>query len=160
MRAVCVFLPAAVGMLRASSLSHRNRARAKVLATLREHPISPAGPLILQRAYTTGTTQLSRDVAAEMAAWASAEPDAIGVVKLMRPRSAIATPLLGPHGSFGVIVLGRGARRPRFTETDVPVAEELGRRLAAGISVRLRRTSRGWPVRWNGARRSTSRSRG
>ena len=129
-----VFLPAADGMLRASSLSHRNRARAKVLATLREHPISPAGPLILQRAYTTGTTQLSRDVAAEMAAWASAEPDAIGVVKLMRPRSAIATPLLGPHGPFGVIVLGRGARRPRFTETDVQVVEELGRRLAVGLA--------------------------
>jgi len=129
-----VFLPAADGMLRASSLSHRNRARAKVLATLREHPISPAGPLILQRAYTTGTTQLSRDVAAEMAAWAGAEPDAIRVVKLMRPRSAIATPLPGPHGPFGVIVLGRGARRPRFTETDVPVVEELGRRLAVGLA--------------------------
>ena len=102
-----VFLPAADGMLRASSLSHRNRARAKVLATLREHPISPAGSLILQRAYTTGPTQLSRDAAAEMAAWASAEPDAISVVKLMRPRNAIATPLPGPHGPFGVIVLGR-----------------------------------------------------
>ena len=129
-----VFLPAPDGMLRASSLSHRNGARAKVLATLREHPISPAGPLLPQRAYTAGTTQLARDVAAEMAAWASAEPDAISVVKLMRPRSAIATPLLGPHGPFGVIVLGRGARRPRFTETDVQMVEELGRRLAVGLA--------------------------
>ena len=129
-----VFLPTADGMLRASALSHRNRARARLLATLREHPISPAGPLIVQRAYTTAATQLSRDVAAEMAAWASAEPDAIGVVKLMRPRSAIATPLLGPHGPFGVIVLGRGARRPRFTETDVQMVEELGRRLAVGLA--------------------------
>ena len=129
-----VFLPAADGMLRASSLSHRNGARARVLATLREHPISPAGPLLPQRVYTAGTTQLSRDVAAEMAAWASAEPEAISVVKLMRPRSAIATPLPGPHGPFGVIVLGRGARRPRFTETDVQMIEELGRRLAVGLA--------------------------
>ena len=129
-----VFLPTSDGMLRASSLSHRNRARAKVLATLREHPISPAGPLLAQRAHTTGTTQLSRDVAAEMAAWAGAEPEAIGVVKLMRPRSAIATPLLGSHGPSGVVVLGRGARRPRFTEADVPVVEELGRRLTVGLA--------------------------
>jgi PAS domain S-box-containing protein len=129
-----VFLPAADGMLRASALSHRNPARARVLATLREHPISPVGPLVVQRAYTTAATQLSRDVAAEMAAWDGAEPDAIGVVKLMRPRSAIATPLLGPHGPFGVIVLGRGARRSRFTETDVQMVEELGRRLAVGLA--------------------------
>ena len=129
-----VFLPTADGMLRASSLSHRNRARARVLATLREHPISPVGPLLPQRAYTTGTTQLSRDVDAEMAAWADAEPDAISVVKLMRPHSGIATPLLGTHRPFGVIVLGRGARRPRFAETDVQMVEELGRRLAVGLA--------------------------
>ena len=129
-----VFLPAADGMLRASSLSHRNLARAKVLATLCEHPVPPAGPLLAQRAYTTGTTQLSRDVAAEMPAWASAQPEAIGVVKLMRPRSAIATPLLGPHGPSGVVVLGRGARRPRFTQADVQMVEELGRRLAVGLA--------------------------
>ena len=129
-----VFWPAADGRLRASSLSHRDRARAKVLATLCEHPVSPAGPLLAQRAYTTGTTQLSRDVAAEMPAWAGAEPEAIGVVKLMRPRSAVATPLPGPHGPSGVIVLGRGARRPRFTQADVQMVEELGRRLTAGLA--------------------------
>jgi len=129
-----VFLAAADGTLRASALAHRSRSRARALATLREQPISPAGPLLVQRAYTTATTQLSPDVVAEMTAWASAEPEAIGVVKLMRPRSAIATPLLGPHGRFGVIVLGRGARRPRFTEIDVQMVDELGRRLGVGLA--------------------------
>lgn len=129
-----VFLPTADGMLRASSLSHRSHARARLLSALRDHPVSPVGPLILQRAYTAGTTQLSRDVTAEMAAWVSAEPGAIGVVKLMRPRSAIATPLLTPDGPLGVIVLGRGARRARFTEADAQLAEELGRRLGVGLA--------------------------
>jgi serine phosphatase RsbU (regulator of sigma subunit) len=129
-----VFLPAADGMLRATALSHRNPGRAKVLAVLREHPVSPVGPLLPQRAYTTGTTQLAPDVAAEMAAWAGAEPEAIGVVKLIRPRSAIATPLLAAGGPLGVIVFGRGARRPRFTGTDVQMVEELGRRLAVGLA--------------------------
>lgn len=129
-----VFLPTPDGMLLASSLSHRNPARARRLAALREHPVPQAGPLHLQRAYATGTTQLSRDVADEMTTWASAEPDFISVVQFMRPRSSIATPLLGPNGPLGVIVLSRGARRPRFTETDVQVIEELARRLAAGLA--------------------------
>ncbi len=34
----------------------------------------------------------------------------------------------------GVIALGRGADRPRFTATDIEVVEELARRLAEGIA--------------------------
>jgi serine phosphatase RsbU (regulator of sigma subunit) len=55
-------------------------------------------------------------------------------VKLMHPRSAIATPVLGSHGPLGVVFFCRGARRPRFTEADVQVIEELARRLAAGLA--------------------------
>jgi PAS domain S-box-containing protein len=129
-----VFLPTADGRLVASALSHRRHDRARLLSDLRDHPVSPAGPMITQRAYTTGTTQVSRDVTAELPDWASAEPGATSVVKLMHPRSAIATPLLDPHGPLGVVFLARGARRLRFTEADVQVIEELGRRLAAGLA--------------------------
>jgi PAS domain S-box-containing protein len=129
-----VFLPTPDGMLLASSLSHRSRARARLLSALRRHPVSPAGPLIVQRAFTSGTTQLSRDVTLEAAAWTSAAPNEIGIMKLMRPRSEIATPLLGPRGPLGVVVLGRGPRSARFAETDVQVVEELGRRLTVGLA--------------------------
>src|SRR5262249_31949768 len=129
-----VFLPTADGMLLASSLSHRSRARARLLSALRRYPVSPAGPLIAQRAFTSGTTQLSPAVPVEAAAGTSAKPDEIGIMKLMRPRSEIATPLLGPRGPLGVIVLGRGPRRARFAETDVQVVEELGRRLTVGLA--------------------------
>jgi PAS domain S-box-containing protein len=129
-----VFLPTDDGMLWASALTHTDPGRAKMLAHLREHPISPAGPLLPQRAYTTGTTQLSRDVAAEMPAWARAEPDTINIVKLMHPQSAISTPLLASQGLLGVIVLGRGAGRPRFAASDVEMVEELARRLAVGLA--------------------------
>ena len=129
-----VFLPAADGMLCASALTHADPARATMLAHLREHPISPAGPLLPQRAYTTGTTQLTPDVAAEMPAWARAEPDMISIVKLMHPQSAIGTPLLAAQGPLGVMVLGRGAGRPRFAGSDVEMVEELARRLAVGLA--------------------------
>jgi GAF domain-containing protein len=129
-----VFLPTADGTLLASAIGHVNQARAVELAALRAHPIAPTGPLLSQRAYTCGTTQLSRDAAAEMPVWIEAEPEAMGIVKLMRANSAISTPLLAGQGPLGVIGLYRGAGRPQFTETDVSVVEELGRRLAAGLA--------------------------
>jgi PAS domain S-box-containing protein len=129
-----VFLPTAEGTLRASAIAHTDSGRATQLAELRAHPIAPAGPLLSQRAYSTGTTKLSRDATAEMPSWTRAEPDAMGIVQLMRPRSAISTPLLAGQGPLGVISLYRGAGRPAFTETDVSVVEELGRRLAVGLA--------------------------
>ena len=110
------------------------RPRRTCWPSLRGQPISAAGPLLSQRAYSTGVTQLSRDVASEMPAWARAEPDAIRIVELMRPRSAIATPLLAGQDPLGVIVLTRGAQRPPFTATDVSMVEELGRRLGVGLA--------------------------
>ena len=129
-----VLLPSAEGTLLASAVGHAEPAQADVLAGLRGQPISMAGPLLSQRAYGTGVTQLSRDVASEMPAWARAEPDAIRIVELMRPRSAIATPLLAGQDPLGVIVLTRGAQRPPFTATDVSMVEELGRRLGVGLA--------------------------
>ena len=123
-----VFLPTADGTLLASALGHTDPAQADQLAELRAHPIAPAGPLLSQRAYASGATQLSRDATAEMPAWARAEPDAMDIVKLMRPRSAISTPLLAgqaparrhravPRGRASAVhrdgrLGGRGTRPP------------------------------------------------
>jgi len=129
-----VFLPTDDGPLAASALGHVDPARAAQLSKLRLYRIAPTGPLLTQRAFTTGTTQLSRDASAEMPAWTRAEPDAMSVVQLMDPRSAISTPLLSERGPVGVISLYRTSGRPAFTETDVSVVEELSRRLAAGLA--------------------------
>src|SRR3984957_2474058 len=129
-----VFLPIADGTLLASAVGHVVPARAAQLAGLRAHPIAPSGPLLSQRAYTSGTTQLSTNATADMPAWTKAEPDAMSIVQLMRPRSAISTPLRAGKAPLGVIALYRGAGRPPFTETDVSVVEELGRRLAVGLA--------------------------
>ncbi|HEY0393933.1 MAG TPA: SpoIIE family protein phosphatase, partial [Candidatus Elarobacter sp.] len=129
-----VFLPSAGGMLLASALSHTGHAQAQLIADLRKQPISAQGPMLAQRAYSTGVTRLSLDVAAEISAWSEAEPDAVSIVRLMQPRSAIATPLLAGQGPLGVIVLSRGAGRPPFTAADVSMVEELGRRLGVGLA--------------------------
>jgi serine phosphatase RsbU (regulator of sigma subunit) len=128
-----VFQPTPDGPLAVSALGHIDPARAAQLAKLRPHRIAPTGPLLTQRAFTTGVTQLSRDAAAEMPTWSRAEPDAMSVVQLMQPRSAISTPLMTEQGPVGVISLYRTDGRPAFTETDVAVVEELSRRLATGL---------------------------
>ncbi len=128
-----VYLPMADGKLLACAFGHRDPARARQLSALHQHPVAPAGPMIAQRAYTSDTTQLSIDLSEELPIWTNAEPEAMSVVNLMDPRSAIATPLRGPDGLLGVLSLARGAGRPPFTEADVPVVEELDRRLAAGL---------------------------
>jgi PAS domain S-box-containing protein len=129
-----VFLPSADGKLLASAARHAEPTQTRVLAELRRQPISAVGPLLAQRAYSTGVTRLSRDVAAEIPGWSAAEPDAVEIVRLMQPCSAIATPLLAGQSPLGVIVLGRGTGRPAFTATDVSMVEELGRRLGVGLA--------------------------
>lgn len=129
-----VFLPTADGKLCASALTHADPARSRRLAALRDHPVPTAGPLMSQAAYTTGTTQLVRDVAAELSSWASVDPGMTEIVASVHPRSALAIPLLAGQRSLGVLVMGRGRGRPRFATADAEVVEEIGRRLAVGLA--------------------------
>lgn len=131
----CVaFMPTPDGPLRATKLTHRDPASAEVLKLLREHPIPAVGPLISQKAYATGTTQLAREFSARTPRWTDAAPGLMSVVDKVRPTSALAVPLLIGKQPLGVLVLGRGEPRPRFAEADVAVVEELARRLAAGLA--------------------------
>ncbi len=131
----CVaFMPTADGKLAATMLTHRDPARAEVLKRLRDHPIPATGPLISQIAYTTASTQLASEFSARTPAWAGAAPELMKIVDQVRPASALAVPLPGGQHPLGILLLGRGARRPRFAGTDVAVVEELARRLAAGIA--------------------------
>jgi PAS domain S-box-containing protein len=129
-----VFLPTADGKLCASALTHADPARARKLAALREHPVPAAGPLMSQRAYTTGMTQLARDVAAELPSWATVDPGMTEIVASVRPHSALATPLLAGQRTLGVMIFGRGRGRPRFADADTEVVEEIARRLAVALA--------------------------
>jgi len=131
----CVaFMPTPDGMLRATMLTDSDPARGKVLELLREHPIPAEGPLISQKAFTLGTTRLAPEFNARTPRWSDAAPGLMSVVQQISPSSALAVPLLAGQGPLGVLVLGRCKPRPLFTDTDVAMAEELARRLAAGLA--------------------------
>jgi len=129
-----VFLPTEDGELRASALTHTDPDLARVLAALRERPIPAIGPLITQRAYTTSTTLLASDYAAEMPTWAADFPDLVEVAARVQPRSALAAPLRAGQRTLGVMLFGSGRDRPRFASTDTEVVEEIARRLAQGLA--------------------------
>jgi len=129
-----VYLPAADGTLHATSLAHSDPARAPVLAEFRQHKIPPAGPMSIQLAYSTGTSQLLRDAKAQLPQWHDLAPGLAELLVRLRADSVLSTPLLVDERPAGVLALARDAERPGFTDTDIAVVEEFARRLADGLA--------------------------
>jgi len=128
-----VFLPAADDTLYATSLAHRDPDRAPVLAEFRDHKIPTAGPMAIQVAYTTGTSQVLRGAATRLPEW-ELTADLGDTLARLRADSVLAAPLMDEHRPVGVLALARDAGRSPFGETDVQVAEEFARRLTDAMA--------------------------
>jgi serine phosphatase RsbU (regulator of sigma subunit) len=129
-----VFLPTRDGALQASSIAHRDPAGKIAFVDLRDEPVPSFGQLTVQAAYAAGTSTLIRDVAAQLAQRAEPNPLVRDVWTRLKPENALVTPLMTGQRAMGVLTLGRSASRPAFTEADVAVVEELGRRMAIGLA--------------------------
>jgi serine phosphatase RsbU (regulator of sigma subunit) len=129
-----VFLPAADDTLYATSIAHRDPERAAVLAEFRKLKIPTAGPMAMQVAYTTGTSQVLHQAAAELAHWSGLGPDIGDTLTRLRADSVLAAPMMAGVRPVGIISLARDAGRPGFAESDVRVAEEFARRLADAMA--------------------------
>ncbi len=131
-----VFLPTAEGTLYAASLAHRDPDRAPVLAEFRNDKIPAAGPMVIQRAYTTGTTQVLHglDARTRLPEWEELPTDLRSTLARLRANSVLAAPLMAGHRPIGILSLARDADRPSFAETDVKVAEEFARLLSAAMA--------------------------
>ncbi len=129
-----VYLPAGENSLRAVSIAYRDRIRGVVSADLRDYPVTAAGQLTVQAVYATGTSQLVRDAASRLAGRTDLPPLLASLLGQLRPDNVLVAPLTAGPRPVGVLALGRGPEQPGFTETDVAVAEELGRRMAAGLA--------------------------
>ncbi len=129
-----VFLPTRDGALQASSIAHRDPAGKIAFVDLRDEPVPTFGQLTIKAAYAAGTSTLLRDVAAQLAHRAEPNPLVRDVWTRLKPENALVTPLMTGQRAMGVLTLGRSASRPAFTEADVAVVEELGRRMAIGLA--------------------------
>jgi PAS domain S-box-containing protein len=129
-----VFLPTRDGALQASSLAYHDPAGKIAFVDLRNEPVPSFGQLTIKAAYAAGTSTLLRDVAAQLARRTEPNPLVRDVWSRLKPENALVTPLMAGQRAMGVLTLGRSASRPSFTEADVAVVEELGRRMAVGLA--------------------------
>ncbi|HEX3955203.1 MAG TPA: SpoIIE family protein phosphatase [Trebonia sp.] len=119
------------GLLRAAAVVHRDPAKAAILQGLRAIDVPADGPLV-QVTLTQAAAQLVTDVSALMPAGTRAAREVTDILQRVRLKSAVVIPFLVGQRVAGIAVLGRDDGRPRFTQADVPVIEQLGRRMAVG----------------------------
>lgn len=129
-----VLLPTEDGSLLAAAVEDRDPERAVVLERMREHPIRPETNAGMQAVYRAGESQLVHDAEERLRRWAALEPGLAEIVRRLDVGSLIAVPLSHGADKLGVLALARAHDRAAFTAADVPVAEELGRRLAVGLT--------------------------
>ena len=129
-----VFLPARDGVLQASSIAHRHPDGKIEFVDLLDDPVPSFGQLTVQATYEAGTSRLLRDVAAQLARRTEPNPRVRDIWNRIQPENALVTPLMTGQRAMGVLTLGRSASRPLFTEADIAVVEELGRRMAVGLA--------------------------
>ena len=130
-----VFLPDEDGgVLRATSVAHREPARGVTAADLRDFDIPIAGLPTVQAAWRTGLSQLTRDAAANVVQRADFPPVLRQIIARMDPEYLLATPLMAGRRPLGVLALGRSAGWSGFAETDIAVVEDIGRRMAVGLA--------------------------
>jgi PAS domain S-box-containing protein len=130
-----VFLPAADGPLRATSVAHRDPAGAVLVSDLRGQTVPTVAQATARAAYSAGTSRLVRDTAARVGSRDDLAPPLDEIIARLRPEQVLATPLLVTgQRPAGVLALGRGADRPPFAGTDIAVVEELARRMAVGLA--------------------------
>ena len=129
-----VFLPTEEDTLYATSLAHRDPARSPVLAEFRNHRIPTAGPMAIQVAFTTGTSQNLCGAAAQLSQWHELDPGLGDTLARLRADSVLAAPIMAGRRPLGILSLARDANRPHFAESDVQVAEEFARLLADAMA--------------------------
>ena len=133
---LCVtFLPGDDGMLRATSVAYRGPDGEVIASDLRDFRIPRTGPLLVQAAWDAGRTIVKESTAGARGKRSGFGSPLEEIVTRVDPRHVLAVPLMAGDRPLGVITLSRAADRPGFAESsDIPVAEELGRQLAAGLA--------------------------
>jgi phosphoserine phosphatase RsbU/P len=130
----CAVLPlTAQGVLRATSVVHRDPAKAAILEKLGAIDIPPDSPP-LQAALAESATRLVTDISTIMPGGTRAARVVTGILQCARLDSVVILPLRIAQRASGVVMLGRDMDSPRFTNTDIAIIDELARRLAAGLA--------------------------
>jgi len=120
------------GVLRCVGARHVDPAKTQLMIELRREypPTKPEHPV--QRALATGQVQFVADVQAEAESMAHDERHAEAIRELANT-SGIVVPLAARGRTFGAITFGSVPPQPPFTEQDLALAIEIGRRASIAL---------------------------
>jgi len=125
------YMPDRQGVLRATSVAHRDATGAVRVTDLRNHPSAAVGQRTVKAAYVTGTSQWVHHAAARLAGLG---PPVRDILTGLRPDDVLITPLLSGQQPIGVLAAGRRAGRPCFASTDITALEQLARQIGVGLA--------------------------
>ena len=129
-----VFLQNDEGDLVADVGEHRDPDGTAFLGSIRGYRVSTTASVGLGIAFLTGRSQLVDDALGRLRDMPWIDPAAVDIATRLRMDSLIAVPLVQGSTRLGVLALGRTPDRVPFTQQDVAVGEELGRRLTVGLT--------------------------
>ena len=120
------------GEIRCVAARHVDPAKTALMIALRQEypPTVPQHPV--QAALRTGEAQFVPDVQAQAESMAHDERHAAAIHELQNT-SGIVVPLIARGRTLGAMTFGSVPPQPSFTEADVEIAQELGRRTSAAL---------------------------
>jgi len=120
------------GSVRRAAVRVADPAREAAAAALLEDPTMPGHCELMGGAMTDGATRRYRAEDLHLARIGCDERHA-ELLRALDLGSAVVVPLIARGDILGAMALVRGASGPEFSDADVLIAEELGRRAALGI---------------------------
>jgi len=122
------------GSVRLLTVTHRDPEKVKWAEELaRKYPTDPSAPSGTANVLRTGQAEIYPDITEEMLAGGIDDPEFLALLKTVQFKGVIIAPIASPNGVVGAITLVSAESRRRYTERDLGLAVELGRR--AGMAV-------------------------
>jgi hypothetical protein len=130
-----VFTPHRDGRLRLAVEERLDEPHAQVLLEVLQGSLDWEDLPSLNAARHQGHSRVISDLGPHLVATLpQLEPTARAAARTLEGVSLVTAPLSVGTQRLGVLVVGRSVERVAFAESDVPVVEELGRRLAVGLT--------------------------
>lgn len=99
----------------------------------RRYPVDADRDTGIPQVLRTGNVELVQDISDELLAAAAEDPDHLELLREVGFRSVLIVPLRAGARVTGALSLALTGEARRFTESDVALAEELGRRAGAAV---------------------------
>lgn len=98
-----------------------------------KYPVDRDSPRGVAAVVRTGVSELVAEITDEMLTAAARDEEHLAVARSLRLRSAMVVPLTARNRVFGALTFYRTVGRAAFTEADLAMADDLGRR--AGVAI-------------------------